>query len=130
MTTTNSKLTLCLDFDGVLHSYRSGWQGPDVIADPPVPRAMIALAQYVDVFDVVIFSSRSQYPEGLNAMKRWITYHARQELYLELAERIVDRVRFVTVKPPAHLTIDDRAWCFDGVFPEVSAIKEFTPWNR
>jgi hypothetical protein len=31
------KPILCLDFDGVLHSYTSGWKGAAVIPDPPVP---------------------------------------------------------------------------------------------
>lgn len=30
------KPILCLDFDGVIHSYSSGWKGADVIPDPPV----------------------------------------------------------------------------------------------
>ena len=29
------KPILCLDFDGVVHSYTSGWKGADVIPDPP-----------------------------------------------------------------------------------------------
>lgn len=28
-----SKPILCLDFDGVIHRYDSGWKGPLVIAD-------------------------------------------------------------------------------------------------
>ena len=31
------KPILCLDFDGVLHTYSSGWKGADVIPDPPTP---------------------------------------------------------------------------------------------
>ncbi len=34
------KPILCLDFDGVIHSYTSGWKGADVIPDPPVEGAM------------------------------------------------------------------------------------------
>jgi len=34
------KPILVLDFDGVLHSYTSGWQGATVIADPPT-RGMV-----------------------------------------------------------------------------------------
>ena len=33
----NRKPILCLDFDGVIHSYISGWKGADVIPDPLKP---------------------------------------------------------------------------------------------
>ena len=32
--------TILLDFDGVIHSYTSGWKGAGVIPDPPVPGAI------------------------------------------------------------------------------------------
>jgi len=30
------KKTVVFDFDGVIHSYKSGWQGENIIPDPPV----------------------------------------------------------------------------------------------
>jgi hypothetical protein len=33
-------------------------------------------------------------------------------------------------KPPALMTIDDRAITFDGTFPPAETIKAFKPWNK
>ena len=62
------KPILCLDFDGVIHSYTSRWQGAGVIPDPPVDGAIAFMLGALDRFDVVIFSSRSNQPGGLSAM--------------------------------------------------------------
>ncbi len=43
---------------------------------------------------------------------------------------IVRRIRFPLWKPPAHVTIDDRAITFTGIFPSLSEIAAFKPWNR
>ena len=62
------KPILCLDFDGVIHSYTSGWKGADVIPDPPVDGALDFLERASAHFDVQIFSSRSNQPGGIEAM--------------------------------------------------------------
>lgn len=126
---------LCLDFDGVLHSYSSGWKGPRNIPDPPVDGAIEWLQsllgcpdyfgigpRYLD-FKIAIFSSRSRYIGGRRAMKKWLVRHGLDINYLEL-------ISFPTRKPPAFLQIDDRAMTFKGEFPSVEEMKSFKPWNK
>lgn len=67
-----SKPILNLDFDGVLHSYTSGWQGAHIVGDPPVPGAAAFLIAAVKAFDVHIFSSRSHQAGGKEAMRKAI----------------------------------------------------------
>lgn len=119
------KKLVCLDFDGVLHSYKSGWQGPRNIPDPPVEGAidwLIKLLYWDDSLRVCVYSSRSKYLGGRRAMKRWLTKHG---LTLESLREI----EFPTKKPAAWVTIDDRAIVFKGKFPEIEEIINFKPWN-
>ena len=120
---------ICLDFDGVLHSYTSGWQGADVISDPPVPGAMDALAAYTDRFRVAVYSSRSSSFEGVEAMKAWVLRHL-EEWDDWLAQSVIDRIEWPLTKPPALVTIDDRAVTFDGRWPTVERLAAFQPWNK
>lgn len=143
------KKIISIDFDGVLNSYSSGWIEPDFIPDPPVPGAMKFLDTLIndhkDKFDVQIFSSRNRYKGGPRAMLTWIHYWAKKELELERANAIHNYLseiinnyvngeciysQFPAEKPPAHLTIDDRALTFKGVFPSTEEIEKFTPWNK
>src|SRR5271156_1345745 len=71
-----AKPILCLDFDGVIHSYSSGWKGADVIPDPPVAGAMQFIRDALEHFRVAIFSSRSNQPGGLDAMKDYIALNS------------------------------------------------------
>ena len=70
-----TKPILCLDFDGVIHSYTSGWKGARNIPDPPVPGALDFILAVQAQFQVVILSSRSHQWGGRRAMKRWLTEH-------------------------------------------------------
>jgi hypothetical protein len=119
----NGKPILCIDFDGVLHSYKSGWQGPTTISDPPVEGAISWLADLVrdGYFSIAIYSSRSRYEGGIAAMKKWLFDNGFYAIGL---------LTFPTEKPPAFLQIDDRAICFEGTFPSIEEMKVFKPWNK
>jgi hypothetical protein len=120
-----SKPILCVDFDGVVHSYTSGWQGADVVNDPPTPGALAWLEKASEHWDVQIYSSRSSQPGGVEAMAAWLAAWSN-------AESVRLTVSFPEQKPPAFLTIDDRAICFEGVWADMdaAALLDFKPWNK
>lgn len=126
---TSRKPLLCLDFDGVLHSYTSGWQGADVVSDPPVPGAMEALADYTERFRVAIHSSRSGQPGGIEAMRNWLYRHL-MEWDAHLMQAVMGRIEWPTSKPATFVTIDDRALTFTGTWPEPQDLAAFQPWNK
>jgi hypothetical protein len=124
---------LCLDFDGVLHSYTSGWQGAAVIPDPPVAGAIDFLYEAIQHFDVCIYSSRTHQEGGIDAMMDWIAEHeriwrSRQDILPHTS--LLFNIRFPVVKPAAFVTIDDRAVTFTGVFPPMALLLAFKPWNK
>lgn len=127
-----SKPILYLDFDGVIHSYTRGWKGATVIPDPPVPGAMEFICAAVTRFRVAIYSSRSGQPGGIDAMRDWLTCHMAA-LHLPVPERanaVLMEIEWPTEKPPAMVTIDDRAITFTGEWPALSDLLAFKPWNK
>ena len=133
---TGRKPILCLDFDGVIHEYSSGWKGADVIPDPPVDGAIHFILEALEHFDVQIFSSRSNQPGGREAMIDWLLEHGFPPGHLEALLPYYhgplepNRVKFPTEKPPAMVTIDDRAITFDGTWPAIEELKTFQSWNK
>jgi hypothetical protein len=126
------KLILCLDFDGVLHSYTSGWKGADVIPDPPVPGAIAFLREAVKHFRVAIFSSRSHQSGGGYAMRKWLGDHIiadEPDIFMQDPPWFA-AIEWPLEKPAAMVTIDDRAITFDGTWPAIEALKAFKPWNK
>lgn len=125
---------LCVDFDGVIHSYTSGWQGANVISDPPVPGALRWLWQCMEQFEVNIYSSRSSDYYGVRAMQEWLERYANEEFDTTTASRFMRLLHFPLAKPPAFLTIDDRAIQFNGDFTALvmhpSNLRKFKPWNK
>jgi hypothetical protein len=124
------KPVLCLDFDGVIHSYTSGWTDLGYIADPPVPGAITFMLQALRLFDVVIFSSRSKEPRGIAAMQNWLKLHGGNAWHESAIGPGLSSVRFVTDKPAALVTLDDRAITFTGVWPPLDTLINFKPWNK
>ena len=129
-----AKPILCVDFDGVIHSYTSGWKGDDVIPDPPVEGALLWLLAALDHFNVQIYSSRSKTMGGRHAMQEWLRVWADKEFPKDDADRLFKGVLFAWQKPAAFLTIDDRAITFKGDWQEFRLqprqLLEFKPWNK
>lgn len=121
------KPILCLDFDGVIHSYASGWKGADIIPDPVVAGAARFIADAQEHFTVAIHSSRSCQDGGIDAMKRYVH---KAIIDADLDGSIFDAIQWPTEKPPALITIDDRALTFDGTWPRVDDLLRFQPWNK
>lgn len=101
--------TICLDFDGVIHSNASGWQGEAVISDPPIHKVSQAIAELRKNYRVVVYSARCRSEEGVDAIRAWLAKHSIA----------VDEV--CQHKPPAHVYVDDRAVCFQGDWAQTIA---------
>jgi len=131
------KPILCLDFDGVIHSYTSGWKGADVITDDVVAGFFPWLVEAQKVFDVHVFSSRSHQSGGMLAMLNWLYKEAARVCnsgdtirFLPSFVDAIDSLYWPTHKPPAMVTLDDRALQFQGVWPDVARLQQFRPWNK
>ena len=129
---------LSLDFDGVIHSYVSGWKDVDVAKDPPVPGAAEFLHSAATIFDIQVFSSRSSSLVGRQCMRNYVmnimyeyfkTMRADTK-YEEASSWVYANVLFPTEKGPCWLHIDDRVVCFDGTWPDLGEIDRFKPWNK
>lgn len=133
-----TKPILCLDFDGVIHSYSSGWQTADAIPDPPVPGAIEFIQRSRKYFQVYIYSSRSHQEGGREAMIDWLTknglpHEAIEAVFVGYKGPMEEnRVKFPLEKPAAMITIDDRALTFNGDWSQYNPkeLLNFKPWNK
>ena len=126
-----TKPILCLDFDGVIHSYTSGWKGADVIPDDPVPGAFPFIYIALIYFRVAIYSGRSNQLGGVKAMQKWFRKHAKRDPDAHFwPPAWHEEIEWPTKKPPAFVTIDDRAITLTGTWPDVDDLLTFKPWNK
>jgi hypothetical protein len=127
-----SKPILCLDFDGVCHSYTSGWKGATVIPDDAVPGLFEFLEQAAPYFDIQVYSTRSETDAGRDAMAIWF-YEQRKKWRANgggVGFSEIVSISFPETKPPALITIDDRAITFNGTWPDIEFLRTFKPWNK
>lgn len=97
-----TKKTIALDFDGVLHSYKSGWTGQNP-EDPPNKGAQEFVRNLIEMgYEVVIYSTRNAPP-----IKKW------------LKENNFPEIEVCSEKPKAKLYVDDRGFRFEGDFGKV-----------
>lgn len=112
------KKTVVFDFDGVINSYKSGWQGATNIPDSPVD----GIAELIDGlreqgYEVAVVSTRCATIEGRDAVKE----------YLIANEINVDLI--MAEKPPAIVYVDDRGITFDGTTDDLMRkITTFKAW--
>ena len=109
--------TIVFDFDGVIHSYKSGWKGTTNIPDEPVEGIREAIEELRKYYKIVIVSTRCFQKGGIDAIKKWLKEHDIQ----------VDDV--LKEKPPAIMYVDDNAICFNGNPKNlIKQIKNFKNW--
>lgn len=139
---------LCIDFDGVIHSYEEGWKDGSIYGSL-VPGFLDWAKHARKWFQLVIYSSRSKDMLGPHMMASWISAeagkagwhttdfpspgHSDTMRLLQANEAEVILLKFAAQKPAAFLTIDDRAVCFNGDWSDPafnpSTLVAFKPWN-
>jgi hypothetical protein len=127
------KKILSLEFDGVIHDYSAHeWIAAHIVSGAPVPGALAFIQEALKTFRVMIFSARSHQEGGIRAMQIWLREQAYTNAkHLDTPDLgwLLD-VEWPVQKPPAFLTIDDRAIMFTGTWPAIADLVAFKPWNR
>ena len=131
----DGKPILCLDFDGVIHRYDSGWQGALTISDDVTDGFFEWLEVAAQHFRIIIYSARSKEPGASDAMALWLAAQRRKWRATGGSSASPSghiEVEFADTKPPAFLQIDDRAIQFDGDWSKLDplALLKFKPWNK
>jgi hypothetical protein len=113
------KKIIVMDFDGVIHSYKSKWQGIDEINDEPVPGVKEFIKEVRKYYQVHVLSSRTASLIGKEAVIKWLDKYGIE----------VDRV--TSVMSRAYIIINDRTICFNGYFEGLKEqIDTFEPWTN
>ena len=123
--TTGNKI-IGVDFDSTIHDYNNVWKGDHIITGNPYDGAIAWLTELVNTrgFVVAIVSARCADPRFAEKFRAWCVFHGMEK---EVARKIY----VPTSKPPLHVMIDDRAYCYNGgPYPEPSELFNFKGWNE
>lgn len=137
---TTYKPTIAVDFDGVIHRYSEGWKD-GTIYDTYVPGFFQWWFEMQPHFRVVIISSRFTDDTAIQRVRAWFSlrYHEAVDCgeipdLDEYVQTFYDRLEISKEKPPALVTIDDRALRFTGDWDNwqfsVVGLKAFRTWQQ
>lgn len=98
----NSKPTICLDFDGVIHRMDGPWVDGSQCTGSLMPGAKDAITVLARRYNVVVCSARCAAPGGTAAIKGFLSKHG------------INVHDISHTKPNAIAYVDDRAVPFDG----------------
>lgn len=113
--------TICVDFDGVIHSYEHGWGDGSIYGDP-IDGALEGLQTLLGHYAVVIFTSRD-----VDQVKKWMwermqlscaTDHFKVQFWNEYGVILV-----TNRKLPALAYIDDRGIRFVNWFQTIADVQ-------
>lgn len=123
----NKKISIAVDFDGVIHSIiNCDDLPPHIVQNPPNNGAIEWFSNLLsdDRFEIYIYSCRCRCKEGVLAMKEWLLKYG-------LKKSLVEKIIFSTKrKPNAKVFIDDRCICFTGNFPTLCELVDFKAYHE
>ena len=114
---TDKKYTVCIDFDGTLTTYASGYTPDGDIPDGPTDGAKEAMEKLYRHYKVVVYSARAGTAKGNIAICNWLDDHG------------IPCHEVTAVKPPAIAYVDDRAVRFDDDWKQVLQDINVPPWH-
>lgn len=134
------RITIAIDFDGVIHLRPRTEYGAVMVTGEPVPGAFNFLHHLTTAADVVIFSARFNGYDGIEAIKsvrNWMLeqFHLDSAAGVKRGKQpysgteVVDKLKFTAVKPIARVILDDRAVTFNGIFPKIPDLLSFRTWT-
>lgn len=123
----SEKMTICVDFDGVLHDYK-GWNG-GLLGDP-IPGAAAALKVLKRMGHTIILHTT----RGEDEITPWLIRHGFvwDHFNVNPEDQQLAEPTGNPGKPRADVYIDDRAMTFNGIWDGhfINKVVSFQPWRH